>query len=488
VVADARTGVSVEDERELIRLWGGYLGSDPARVEPLPGDGSARRLYRLRSGERSVIGVVNDDVAENEAFLSFSRHFRKEGLAVPEIYARNSETTAYLEEDLGHETLFDALMARRKKGEGVPGTIQDAYEAVVRELPRFQVTAGRGIDDSICYPRSSFDRQSMFWDLNYFKYYFLKLAQIPFHEQRLENDFDRLTNWLLESPAEFFLYRDFQSRNIMLRDGKPWFIDYQGGRRGALPYDLASLLYDAKADLPPDFRMHLRGVYREALGEVLPRHDESFDRAFPGFVLMRILQAMGAYGFRGFYERKAHFLQSVPYAIRIVKSLLSESVFPVELPELFGALQRIVGSTRLREISSVSRPLTVHVQSFSYRKGLPADASGHGGGFVFDCGSLPDPGRKERFFLLTGEDREMVAWLEGHDEVHSFMTRVCDLIFQVVPNCRERGVASLTVAFGSPGGRYRPVYCAASLVDSLEQIPGIEAELIHRDMAEPGPS
>lgn len=476
--------MSAADRELIIRLHLEAMGSEPDRVEPLRADGSARRLFRLWSGDRSSIGVVNDDVAENTAFLSFSRHFRKEGLAVPEIFARNSEITAYLEEDLGDETLFDALSAQRPAGGAVPEAIQNAYEAVVRALPRFQVTAGRGIDDSVCYPRSSFDRQSMFWDLNYFKYYFLKLAGIPFHEQHLEDDFDSLTNWLLESPRGFFLYRDFQSRNIMLKDGKPWFIDYQGGRRGALQYDLASLLYDAKADLPPDFRMHLRGVYREALAEVLPGQDESFDSAFPGFVLMRILQAMGAYGFRGFYEKKAHFLQSVPYAIRDLESLLSEAVFPVELPELIGALQRMVRSTRLREVATVLTPLTVHIQSFSYEKDLPVDESGHGGGFVLDCRALPNPGRDKAFSRLTGADDETVSWLEKHDEVHSFMARVRDLVTQVVQTYQQRNFTHLSVAFGCTGGQHRSVYCAASLARSLERIPGIKVALQHRDKPE----
>ena len=461
---------------------------EPDRVESLRAHGSARRLYRLWFDERSIIGVVNDDVAENTAFLSFSRHFRDEGLAVPEIYAESAAQTSYLEEDLGNETLFDALTTQRPNGGAIPESIRSAYEAVVRELPRFQVIAGRGIDDSVCYPRSSFDRQSMLWDLNYFKYYFLKLAQVPFHEQHLENDFERLTNWLLESPLDFFLYRDFQSRNIMLRDGKPWFIDYQGGRRGALQYDLASLLYDAKADLPSEFRLHLRTVYRDALAEVLPGQDESFDRAFPGFVLMRILQAMGAYGFRGFYERKAHFLQSVPYAIRNLESLLSESEFPVELPELIGALQRIVRSTRLREIATVTLPLTVHVQSFSYKQGLPVDESGHGGGFIFDCRSLPNPGRDKAFLQLTGEDRDTVIWLEKHDDIHSFMARVRDMITQVIQAYQRRNFTYLSVAFGCTGGQHRSVYCASSLARSLGQMPGIKVNLQHRDKPEFGSS
>lgn len=457
----------------------------PDRVDALRAHGSARRLYRLWLGETSIIGVVNDDVAENAAFLSFSRHFRGATLSVPEIYAVNPEGTAYLEEDLGDETLYDALGDWRRQADGgIPDAMVGAYENVVRELPRFQITAGRGIDDSVCYPRSSFDRQSMFWDLNYFKYYFLKLAGIPFHEQHLENDFNRLSNWLLEAESGFFLYRDFQSRNIMLRDAQPWFIDYQGGRRGALQYDLASLLYDAKADLPPEFRDHLKGVYLEALRSYLPEQSEVFERYFPGFVLMRILQAMGAYGFRGFYERKSHFLQSVPYAIRNLEWLLANTEFSVEMPELLAALQRIVGSTSLREIAVVPVPLTVSVTSFSYKKGLPVDDSGHGGGFVLDCRSLPNPGREEHFVQLTGEDRDTIDWLEKQEDVHAFLARVRDMIIQVVQVYQQRNFTHLSVAFGCTGGQHRSVYCAVSLARALGRIPGVKVELDHRDKPE----
>jgi aminoglycoside/choline kinase family phosphotransferase len=474
--------VSADDQELINSLYRATEGADPERLEVLQAHGSPRRLYRIWTGDRTVIGVVHDDVAENRAFLSFSRHFRGEGLPVPEIYAVNPEGTAYLEEDLGDETLFDALSDwRRQAGGRIPDAMTLAYEAVVRELPRFQITAGKGIDDSVCYPRSSFDRQSMFWDLNYFKYYFLKLARIPFHEQRLENDFNRLTDWLLEADSDFFLYRDFQSRNIMLRNAEPWFIDYQGGRRGALQYDLASLLYDAKADLPPEFRNHLKDVYLDELKSYLPEHGEVFDRYFPGFVLMRILQAMGAYGFRGFYERKSHFLQSVPYAVHNLEWLLANMQFPVDLPELFEALQRIVRSTRLRELASVPMPLTVRVVSFSYKQGLPTDDSGHGGGFVLDCRSLPNPGREERFRSLTGEDEETVAWLEKQEDVHAFLARVRDMITQVVRVYQQRNFTYLSVAFGCTGGQHRSVYCASALARSLGRNPGIKVELDHRD-------
>jgi len=246
-------------------------------------------------------------------FWEFSRHFRRHGLPVPEIYAEDLEHGAYLEEDFGDTTLFEFL-SKNREGENIAPAAVEAYRKVVAVLPRFQIEAGRDLDYSVCYPRGSFDRQSIAWDLNYFKYYFLRLAGISFNEQALEDDFDSLTTFLLSADRDYFMYRDFQSRNIMLCEGEPFFLDYQGGRKGALQYDIASLLYDAKADLPPLLRQQLLDLYIERLGDFGGIGREAFLHYFYAYVYVRILQALGAYGFRGFYERKAHFLQSVPYA------------------------------------------------------------------------------------------------------------------------------------------------------------------------------
>ncbi len=471
------------DSPKLAGLYTSHFGTAPQSIEPLAASGSDRRIHRLRGAGRSVIGVVNADVSENRAFLGFSKHFRAEGLPVPDILAESPDLTAYLEEDLGDTTLFEFLAASRQPGNGdVPPAVAAIYETVARMLPEFQVRAGRGIDESLCYPRPRFDRQSMMWDLNYFKYYFLKLAQTPFHEQALEDDFIALTDFLLGAPADFFVYRDFQSRNIMVRDGAPWFIDYQGGRRGALHYDLASLLVDAKADLPMAFRARLVDVYLHALEKHQPAPREQFLEHLDGFMLIRILQAMGAYGFRGFYERKTHFLQSVPYAIRNLESLLGSARIPVKLPALFDALQHIVRSTRLREIARVPLPLTVRVESFSYKQGQPRDESGHGGGFVFDCRILPNPGREARYAELAGDDAEVVAWLESRDEVHSFLARVRDLVGQVVEGYARRNFTHLSISFGCTGGQHRSVYCATQLAQRLAQRDGVRVDLRHRDV------
>ncbi|MGH8021024.1 MAG: RapZ C-terminal domain-containing protein [Opitutaceae bacterium] len=471
------------DAQKLAALFTSHFGNAPESVEPLAASGSDRRIHRLRGAGRSVIGVVNGDISENRAFLGFSKHFRAEGLPVPAIFAESADLGAYLEEDLGDTTLFEFLLAGRTPDSNeVPPAAAAIYEAAVRMLPEFQVRAGRGIDESLCHPRSRFDRQSMMWDLNYFKYYFLKLAQVPFHEQALEDDFVALTGFLLTAPSEFFVYRDFQSRNIMVRDGAPWFIDYQGGRRGALQYDLASVLVDAKADLPMEFRAHLVGVYLQALEKHHPVSRGQFLEHLDGFILIRILQAMGAYGFRGFYERRTHFLQSVPYAIRNLESLLGAARIPVRLPALFDVLHSITRSTRLREIARVALPLTVRIESFSYKHGPPADESGHGGGFVFDCRILPNPGREPRYAGLAGDDAEVVSWLEARDEVHSFLTRVRDLTGQVVEGYSRRNFTHLSIAFGCTGGQHRSVYCATQLAKHLAQHGALRVDLRHRDV------
>src|SRR5215467_6222543 len=298
----------------LKKLFEEQFGTPPECVLPLQGElgGSGRKIIRLSASRARAIGILYGVREENNAFLSFSRHFKRHGLPVPEIYGEDLDHGAYLEEDFGDTTLFEFL-SKHRVGETVFPEVIEAYRHVVEVLPRFQIEAGRDLDYSVCYPCASFDRQSITWDINYFKYYFLRLAGIPFNEQALENDFWRLTDFLLSANRDYFLYRDFQSRNVMLPGGRPYFLDYQGGRKGALQYDIASLLYDAKADLPPEMREELLNHYLEALQEHVAIDRDEFLRHYYGYVYVRIMQAMGAYGFRGFYERKAHFLQSVPY-------------------------------------------------------------------------------------------------------------------------------------------------------------------------------
>src|ERR1043166_986739 len=349
----------------LNRLFAQHFGSPPARIDPLQGElgGSGRKIIRLANDRSTAIGVLYGVREENIAFLSFSRHFRRHRLPVPEIYGEDLEAGAYLEEDLGDTTLFEFLSNNRTPDSIAPQVIE-AYRKVVAVLPRFQVEAGRDLDYSVCYPIGSFDRQSISWDLNYFKYYFLRLAGIPFNEQALENDFNQLTNFLLMADRDYFLYRDFQSRNILLRNHQPWFVDYQGGRKGALQYDIASLLFDAKADLPADIRQLLLEDYLDALATHIPLDRNLFLGHYYGYVYVRIMQALGAYGFRGFYERKAYFLQSVPYALKNLRWLLHNADLPIALPTLLGAFQSMLSSEKLLGLAGQADTLTVRVFSF----------------------------------------------------------------------------------------------------------------------------
>ncbi len=450
------------------------------RVTPLQGElgGSGRKIIRLTAGPRTAIGILYNVREENAAFLAFSKHFRKHNLPVPKIYAEDLDQGAYLEEDLGDTTLFEFLSKNRQGGTIAPQVVE-AYKKVVAILPCFQVEAARDLDYSVCYPISSFDRQSIAWDLNYFKYYFLRLAGIPFNEHSLEDDFSRLTDFLLSAPRDYFLYRDFQSRNILLRDGQPYFVDYQGGRKGALQYDIASLLYDAKADLPPDLREHLLYDYLRALEKFIPVDRAAFMSHYYAYVYVRIMQALGAYGFRGFYERKAHFLQSVPYALKNLRWLLHHAELPIALPALMAAFQGMLASEKLQGLASEADNLVVRVFSFSFHQGLPQDETGNGGGFVFDGRSLPNPGREERFKSLSGQDAPVIDYLNQQESVHQYFASVLSLIDSTIATYQSRGFKNLMVSFGCTGGQHRSVYLAEQLSKRLRPKSGVEVILRH---------
>jgi aminoglycoside/choline kinase family phosphotransferase len=467
----------------LNKLFEQCFGVAPTAILPLQGElgGSGRKIIRLQNADVSAIGILYGAREENIAFLEFSRHFRKHGLPVPEIYADDLGHGAYLEEDFGDTTLFE-LLSKHRAGENIEPQVVEAYRKVVAILPRFQIEAGRDLNYNVCYPRSSFDRQSIAWDLNYFKYYFLRLAGIPFNEQALEDDFDRLTNFLLQADANYFMYRDFQSRNIMLHGGHPFFLDYQGGRKGALQYDIASLLYDAKADLPPALRQQLLDLYLVKAGEYIPLDREAFLQYYYPYVYIRIMQALGAYGFRGFYERRAHFLQSVPFALKNLRWLLHNVKLPIELPTLLDAFHSMLGSEKLRGLASEADKLTIRITSFSFHRGMPQDETGHGGGFVFDGRSLPNPGREERFKTLTGKDATVIEYLDREQSVHQFLASVMSLVDASVANYQQRGFKNLMVSFGCTGGQHRSVYLAEQVAKRLRGRNGVEVLVRHREL------
>jgi aminoglycoside/choline kinase family phosphotransferase len=483
---DAQVPVRSRTVQQILkRLFRQHFGTAPASVLPLEGDGSARKMYRLvGDGYETAIGVIGPDHEENRAFLAYSAAFRGAGLPVPQVYVADEAAGVYLEEDLGDTTLFDALAAARtaQPDHGFPESAIPHYLRVVEALPRFQVEGGRVVDYSVAYPRAAFDRQSILWDLNYFKYHFLKLAHIPFNEARLEDDFVKLTGFLLHADTRHFLYRDFQSKNIMLRDGAPYFIDYQGGRQGALQYDIASLLYDAKAAIPEATRERLLGHYLDALEGYFAVDRALFREHYRGYVLVRILQAMGAYGYRGFFERKPRFLQSVPPAIANIERLL-EGGLPLKVPELSAALQRICDSTTLRRTPVRPAPgLTVTIGSFSYKHGYPDDAAGHGGGFVFDCRALHNPGRYADYAELCGCDAPVAEFLSREPEVAEFWARVSGLVDAQVETYLKRGFSSLSVHFGCTGGQHRSVFLAERLAAHLaDRYPRVNVMLSHRE-------
>ncbi|MBR9989272.1 MAG: phosphotransferase [Gemmatimonadetes bacterium] len=469
----------------LVRLYSARFGRPPRSILEIAGDGSNRSYYRLIGDDlRTAVGAVGPDHEENRAFLSYTDAFRAAGLPVPEIYGQDEAVGVWIEEDLGDTTLFNALVEARKNepGSQFPASMLPIYRRVVEILPRFQVEGGRVIDYSVAYPREAFDRQSILWDLNYFKYHFLKLAHVPFNEQRLENDFSALADYLLRADTSHFLYRDFQSRNIMMVDDEPYFIDYQGGRRGAPQYDIASLLYDAKADIPHQIRDELLNHYLDALGRHLEFDRDEFVKLYRGYVLVRIMQAMGAYGYRGFFERKPRFLQSVPFAARNIRRLLASGM-PIDVPELQSVLERIVESWAHKGEDADALPgLTVRVNSFSFKRGYPDDEGGHGGGYVFDCRSLPNPGRHVEYRTLCGRDAGVVEYIERCSESHSYWNHVRSLVDSQIEEYVRRGFTSLTISFGCTGGQHRSVYFAERLGAHIRHShPEVNVRLSHRE-------
>ena len=464
----------------LKKLFEQRFHSTPDRITPVQGKlgGSGRQIIRLQNETSTAVGILYGVREENVAFVEFSKHFRKHGLPVPEIYGEDLDHDAYLEEDLGDTTLFQFLTENRRGDQFAPNVV-DVYRGVVGLLPRFQIEAGRTLNYSVCYPRDSFDRQSIAWDLNYFKYYFLRLAGIPFNEQALEDDFGRLTDFLLSAAHDYFLYRDFQSRNVMLHGGRPFFVDYQGGRKGALQYDIASLLYDAKADLSPALRQQLLDHYLETLSGFIQIDRDAFLRHYYAYVYVRIMQALGAYGYRGFFERKAHFLQSVPYALKNLRWLLQNVELPIAVPTLLGTFRRMLDSEKLHDLAAEVENITVRVFSFSFHQGMPKDESGNGGGFVFDCRGLPNPGREERFKNLTGQDTQVVEYLIQHESVHQFLASAMSLVDSTVSNYQSRGFKNLMVSFGCTGGQHRSVYLAEQLAKHLREKSGVDVQVSH---------
>lgn len=460
----------------LEKLFSNHVGRKPESIEELGSSGSNRRYFRLKSGDVSLIGVLGTNQPENEAFLNFDEQFAAHGLPVPAVVAVSSDRMAYLQQDLGDTLLFNAI----EKGRLTQVFSPDERELLVktiRLLPAFQFCDK--FNFAKCFPTKDFDRRSIMWDLNYFKYCFLKATGLEFEENLLEDDFNRLADKLLESDYNGFMYRDFQSRNVMIKDKAPWFIDFQGGRRGPCYYDVASFLWQAKAGYPDDLRNELIDEYLDAASEYRDIDTDLFKRNLQQFVLFRTMQVLGAYGFRGYFEKKPHFMQSVPFALENLRKLLDQKTFS-EYPYLSKMLRELVNMKQFTD-EMEKRQLTVKVLSFAYKKGIPNDTSGNGGGYVFDCRAVNNPGKYERYKPFTGLDRQVIDFLEEDGEVFDFLEHCYALVDSTVKRYIERGFTNLMVAFGCTGGQHRSVYCAQHMAEHLSQEFKVRVELLHRE-------
>lgn len=425
-----------------------------------------------------MIGVIGTCREENDAFIYLADHFKSKGLPVPEVLAISDDHMAYLQEDLGDTILFNAI----EKGRQSRSFSADEKELLIRTirmLPDIQFLGAVGLDFSHCYPAKEFDKRSIMWDLNYFKYCFLKATGLEFQEDRLEDDFQAMSEVLMRGQSSTFMYRDFQSRNVMLTtEGNPLFIDFQGGRKGPFYYDVASFLWQAKANLPGSLRQELIGEYIDALRKYKPVDEEYFHEQLRHFVLFRTMQVLGAYGFRGYFEKKPHFMQSVPFAIANLRELL-DNPYP-EYPYLNELLRQLVDMKQFTN-EMANRQLTVKVMSFAYKKGIPNDATGNGGGYVFDCRAVNNPGKYDRYKPFTGLDKPVIEFLEEDGEILSFLDHCYALVDSSVERYIERGFSNLMVCFGCTGGQHRSVYSAQRMAEHINSKYNVKVELVHRE-------
>ena len=464
----------------LESLFKHYTGAAPVSCEALTGSASHRRYFRLTGPDgRTLIGVEGTDADENRAFLTIDRHFASKGINVPKVVAEDG--LCYLQEDLGSTVLYDALASGRTSGKYSEDKVA-LLRKTIAALPKIQVEGARGLDWSVCYPQPSFDARMVDFDLNYFKYDFLKLSGLEFNEVKLQDDFDRLRTDLLSEYSDTFMYRDFNARNVMLVDGEPWFIDFQGGRRGPVYYDVASFLWQARARYPESLREDLLQTYLEALRAYGPVDEAHFRSRLRLFILFRMLQVLGCYGYRGLWEGKKPFIDSIPPALEIVKSLLPFADYPY-LSEVLASLSAPHPSEGVLfpEPSDSSSALTVTIYSFSFKKGIPEDTSGNGGGYVFDCRSVHNPGKYERFKQLTGLDKPVIDFLEEDGEILRFLDNVYSLVDAHVERFLQRGFTHLQVSFGCTGGQHRSAYSAQHLAEHLVAKYPVKVHLIHRE-------
>ena len=466
-------------------IYHNYSNEEPKSVVQLPATASDRLYFRVTAKNgRTVIATYSTNIRENRSFIALANHFAGSGLNAPRIVFTSGDGSVYFQDDLGDVSLFSLLQHGISEA-GVSVEIRMLYFSALEQLAGFQFKASEHLDYAHCYPVAEFDKTSMLWDLNYFKYYFLKPSGIHFEEDLLETDFHTLIDALLKDQLRYFMFRDFQSRNIMIRNNAPWLIDFQGGRKGPALYDLASCMLDAKADLPHGFRNELKEHYYSLIPQHFRPDKEQFEQSLSNCMLIRILQAFGAYGFRGMIQKKTLFLQSIPYAAANLRHLLSSGHLTLDLPHLYPLLHQMTEQYNQVFPEKKSENLTIRIFSFSYKKGIPEDTSTNGGGFVFDCRSLPNPGRIAEMQTKTGFDKEVRKLLEIDDAVGRFLASSTQLVINAADNYLNRGFTDLMVCFGCTGGQHRSVFCANATEQLLLKMyphEKVTIDLIHREL------
>lgn len=473
------------EEERLSQLYKQVKGKAPAKIEHLFGGGGSSRKYYVITDEdgSTMYGVTSKSAGENLAFYKLSKLFAEKGLPVPDVYGISDDHLYYLQEDLGTLTLQDYLKANRDENGEYNSAAKSMLHKVMAQLPDFQFKGASGYIFQQCYPVASMDETSIMFDLNYFKYCFLKLTGIEFNEVKLQDDFQKFTVDIMSDCVNNFLYRDFQSRNVMIKDGNPRYIDYQGGRRGPIYYDVASFLWQSSANYSDALRNELIDTYLTSLLQYKSISREEFIRHLRKFVLFRTMQVLGAYGYRGLWEKKQYFIKSIPQAIKNLDWLVRKGVVN-EYPYLKEVAEMLVKDQQSRMFNPEVNPkpsLVVKVFSFSFKNGVPQDDSGHGGGYVFDCRGTNNPGRYVEYQHLTGLDQPVIDFLEKDGEILSFLEHIYPLVDFHAKRFIEREFTSLMISFGCTGGQHRSVYCAQCMAQHLHDKFGVKVILCHRE-------
>lgn len=448
--------------------------------QPLAASGSNRQYFRLKNENRSAIGVIGTSAEENRAFEKIAKHLYSNNLNVPKFFAHSNDEFCYLQEDLGDVSLFDFIAKGRESGI-FSNKEKKIIQTTIAHLPEIQFIGAENFDFSICYPQSIFNRRAVIWDLNYFKYCFLKLQNIDFQEDILENDFENFAAELISVPlGNKFMYRDFQSRNVILKNDIPYFIDFQGARCGAVYYDLASFIWQASANFPSELKEDLIRIYLQNLQKFTCFSETEFRKNLNIFALLRTLQVLGAYGFRGLIEKKQHFIDSIAPAIGNLSEII-KNISNTNYRYLIKILTQLTESEQFKAKQKREK-LLVRIFSFSYKKGIPVDMSGNGGGFVFDCRAINNPGKYLEYKNLTGLDAPVADFLEKESEIINFLDNCYNLVDQSVQRYLQRNFTDLQIAFGCTGGQHRSVYCGQKMSEYLQKKFNVEVELTHREL------